>query len=130
MHKERIIAGIEKVFEGYGGDTELIEALRESGSPLKLFPTHDKLDYCLFANGKIISSYKEGYPLPSSPREAAEGYFQYLCFKGKRPLTLTKAKKMLEDDLGKRVEELKRAYARHFENECDRIDEERYTHVS
>ncbi|MBI4981211.1 hypothetical protein HZC30_06695, partial [Candidatus Woesearchaeota archaeon] len=82
MHKTRIIAGIEKVFEGYGEDTELMEALRESDSSLKLFPTHGGLNYSLFSDGKIISLYRGETPILSNPREAAETYFRYLRFKG------------------------------------------------
>ncbi|MBI4983395.1 hypothetical protein HZC32_02025, partial [Candidatus Woesearchaeota archaeon] len=89
-----------------------------------LFPTHGGLNYSLFSDGKIISLYRGETPILSNPREAAETYFRYLRFKGKPPLTLTKA--MLEEDLGKRVEELKRAYARHFDNECGRQAENRY----
>lgn len=130
MHKQRIIDGIEKVFEGYAKDGELRGALRasysRSNTRLQLFPK-DLGSHFLREDGTIWVKYDDirGYG-SSSPRAAAQAYFDYFRFRCKPPFTVTKAKAMLAEDLGARVEKLKRAYARHFDNECDRLAEGRY----
>lgn len=127
MHKERIIAGIEKVFEGYAQDEELRGALRSNGSWIPLFDEYNRRDYLLAENGNIFVLYNDICShVISSLRFAAQDYFKYLQFKHIHPLTLTKAKAILAEDLGARVEKLKRDYARHFDNECDRQAEGRY----
>ncbi len=128
MHKERIIQGIEKVFEGYAQDEESIEALRARDSPLfHLFSNQFGWKYCLWMNGGIWINYGDIRGCqPSSPRYAAGDYFESLRSKHIPNLTLTKAKEMLNQDLGKKVEKLKRDYARHFNQECDRQAESKY----
>lgn len=120
MHKQRIITGIEKVFEGYAQDEALREALVKYCCPFPLSPTYAGRTYVLNADGKVYVTFENTHNqiisrYDSSSKEAAEKYFDDLCFKHIHPLTLTKAKKMLEADLGKRVEELKKDYARHPE---------------
>ncbi len=120
QHKERIIAGIEKVFEGYAKDEELREALVKYCLPFPLSPTYAGRTYVLNTNGKVYVTYENTHNqiisrYDSSSKEAAEKYFDDLCFKHIHPLTLTKAKAMLEEDLSKRVEELKKKYAQHPE---------------
>ena len=127
MQKERIIAGIEKVFEGYAKDKELREAIEKYCRSFQLSPTVQGHTYLLKDDGKVYVTYNlreeivRGYD--SSSREAAEAYFDYLNFRCKPPVTLTKAKAMLEEDLGKRVEELKKNYVKCFDKACNRIDE-------
>ncbi len=119
MHKERIIDGIEKVFEGYARDEELREALKASHQHLMLF-VHEGIGYFLTPDRGVLML--RGYGLHfSSSKDAAQDYFER-----KSPATPTEAKKMLEEDLGKRVEALKRDYARHFDNERARQAEGKY----
>jgi hypothetical protein len=128
MHKQRIIDGIEKVFDEYSKDEELRKAIAaKCYTFLHLFPA-DQLEECydLGADGGIYSRYVINNPSPSRLDIAARAYFEYFKLRCKPPLTLTKAKAMLEEDLGKRVEELKRDYVRHFDNECNRQAENRH----
>lgn len=121
MGKERIIAGIEKVFESYAKDEEFKEALRKSRYTFTLFPKYLGERYLFNKDGETyLIDDNLGYVGIFPPRRAAENYFYYLRFSCRSPITLTKAKAMIEADLGKRVEDLKRDYARHFDNECDR----------
>ncbi len=126
MHKERIIDGIEKVFEGYAKDEELKEALRASQVEFNLFKNYSSEKYVLCADGTIQRCGSGCTNVLSSPKQAAENYFNYFRFRCKPPATITKAKAMLEADLGARVEVLKRGYAWNFNQECDRQAESRY----
>ncbi len=133
MHKQRIIAGIEKVFEGYAKDEELREALAASNSPLQLFPKAFEQSYFLSKNGTYLRLYHDRYfplPEPCSLREVAEFHWIYLhCTRFFKPNSFpppANVKAMLDKDLGKRVEKLKKDYARHFDNECDKQAESRY----
>lgn len=127
VHKERIIQGIEEVLKGYGKDKEFKEALRESGFTFSLFPKFRGEKYLFNNTGEIYFTADHlGYVGVCPPRRAAESYFDYFLFNSKPPITLTKAKAMLEADLGQRVETLKKSYAQHFDQECDRQAENRY----
>ncbi len=132
MHRQRIIDGIEKVFEGYAKDEELREALGASHFRIQLFPEFKGHPHFLAENGKIYDSPTRDDCI-SSPQYAAGEYFEALTFQyihshalTEEELTLTKAKAILNKDLGARVEKLKRDYARSFDNECDKQAESRY----
>lgn len=122
MHKERIIAGIEKVFEGYAKDEKLREALSESKPPhqlLQLFPKYNGCYYYLSKKGEFIcfDEWNRTSHIVSSAGAANE-YFRWLCAKepGSNPelnLTLSLAESRLKADLGSRVEQLKKDYAQH-----------------
>ncbi len=119
MQQERIIEGIEKVFEGYAKDKELREAIKGSHQYLLLFG-QGRVAYYLTSDRTVLEMRGQGYCF-SSLWDVAQDFF-----KCNRPNTLTKAKMMLEADLGARVEVLKKGYARHFDSECDRQAENRY----
>ncbi len=129
MHKERIIAGIEKVFEGYAFDKELKEALRESHSHsnarLQLFPKN-RGSHFLGEDGAFYVRYDNSGG-GSSARSAAQDFFDYFCSGCKPPVTLTKAKAMLKADLGERVKALKKDYAQQLNNGRNRRIEGYYT---
>lgn len=116
MHKERIIDGIEKVFEGYAKDEELREALVASNLRLELFPKYMGESHFLNPDGTIQFEYLSMGRIKSntrSIRRVAEAYFDYFHFVCKSSVTLTKASEKLEEDLGARVEKLKKDYLVH-----------------
>ena len=108
MEHKQIIDGIEGIFRKYQCDEKLREALKGSHQHLLLFG-HEGIGYFLTPDREILK--KQGFGLYfSSPRDAAQDFFER-----KSPCTLTGAKAMLEEDLGARVEALKKSYAQHFE---------------
>ncbi len=109
MHKQRIITGIEKVFEGYAKDEELIEAITASSQSLALFRKGNDLAYFLTSTAEVLGM-RDGKLYSSSFRSAAESYFNYFRFRCKPPVTVTKAKEKLAEDLGVRVEALRKGY--------------------
>ncbi|MBI4983402.1 hypothetical protein HZC32_02060 [Candidatus Woesearchaeota archaeon] len=125
MHKQRIIDGIEKVFKGYTTDRELVEALNDY-IPFYLF-TWEKKNHFLGVDGNFFIQYGDD-PITeaSSVQAAAKDYFSLLRQQNILPLDQATVQVRLREDLGKRVEDLKRAYARHFDNECERQAENRY----
>ena len=127
MHKQRIIAGIEKVLEGYAKDTELLGAIKV-GDP-RWFTLFSRLktvgEYILLDDGRIaLNAYQDSRY--SSAREAAEEYSNLLIYKHICHVTVATVEAILRKNVGQRVEEFKRNYAKHFDNECDRQAEDRY----
>ncbi len=124
MHKQRIINGIEDVFRSYMYDEELRKALNVSHKRLELFG-HGGVGYFLTPDREVLMlrNYGEHF---SSPKEAAQAYFEHFRLRCKPPVTLTKAKAKLAEDLGARVEQLKKDYAQNFDRKCDRQAESRY----
>ncbi|MBI4983403.1 hypothetical protein HZC32_02065 [Candidatus Woesearchaeota archaeon] len=125
QHKKRIIKGIEEIFKGYEQDSELARILyggdRYNSNMLRLFPGyvdrggHYRGYYLSSGDGttcSIVSTVGAGIPNSSSPRKATEGYLQYLCFKGVEPLIIASATERLDRNLGERVRETKRHYAK------------------
>ncbi|MBI4983399.1 hypothetical protein HZC32_02045 [Candidatus Woesearchaeota archaeon] len=109
--KERIIKGIEAVFNGYAKDTELRKALKADCSNLRLFPEQEGIAYYLFSTGKIyVHDYSSMGSTISSPRKAAEGYLTYLSSRSIQPPTPDTAKARLEGSLEERIESLKQMY--------------------
>ncbi len=115
MHQERIIDGIEKVFEGYKRDSELAGIIGAEEILFMLFPEYNLRTYYLSTgNGKIsgiVFASDRGILTTSSSREAAQGYVEYLHHKPVEPLTREIALERLDQNLGRRVRAIKQYHA-------------------
>ncbi|MEK6846516.1 MAG: hypothetical protein AABY26_07175, partial [Nanoarchaeota archaeon] len=115
QHKQRIIDGIEKVFEGYAKDEELAGLMCAEEIIFQLFPRHNNQTYYLSTgNGKtsgIVSANDLGIISSSSSINAAQSYVEYLHHKKVEPLTKEIALERLDQNLGRRVRAIKQYYA-------------------
>lgn len=121
VHKERIIAGIEEVLEGYSKDDTLLSIIAIYKAPTRSTP-EQRLDltpkyfrdakYSLTYQGKYVRSKGGEIEREVSPRFVAEqisGYYFSHMVHG-RVKTVTKAREWLNQDLGERVRNLKLGY--------------------
>ncbi len=117
MVKDQKAATIEMIvgmFHRYLGDEKLLLAVKESGNNLELFG-YKRVGYYLTREREIFRG--EGHMRSfSSPIDAAEAFVEYFSLQNKQPITLIKAKELLERDLGKRVERLKKDYVKKYAN--------------
>ena len=115
QQQERIIDGIEKVFEGYAKDEELAGLMCAEEIIFQLFPQHNSQTYYLSTGtGKtsgIVSANDLGIISSSSSINAAQSYVEYLHHKKVEPLTKEIALERLDQNLGRRVRAIKQYYA-------------------
>jgi len=121
VHRERIIAGMEAVLEGYQQDHSLLQIISGYTDPaetmasqrLELTPKYFReAQYFLTCEGKYVRSKGGELEREVAPRFVAEKFSEYYFshMVHGRVKTVTKAREWMDSDLGEKVRQLKSKY--------------------